>query len=439
MVTQSKRRRGANLASLRGPTAFGPETRRGSEQGEKSAEEGEKIQVSSVRECRSARDRQGAVGFGQGSQDSPGVATSSTLGGLSFLEASDFFSFFFFDGGRYIEKQLSSKKKKHEDDADKHLAQKIMQNKSYSMSQSADDEYEFYEEAPGRKRSKKNDVSREDKTNLTRRILTQKERCQFCFENPSRPKHLVVSIGNVTYMMLPPWEPHESSTRTIDQSVWEEIRNYKKCLLKMFSRQEKDAIFLETTIELSRQRRHCLIECIPVPSSIAKQAPLYFKKSRDYFRGASPVQIHGTLQPHLQKRRLGFAVVDTVSRKSCWPPIHWNKRPEVDSELRGRCRGGLAVAVRSLSASRKRQQAELRLYASVRVRPGGSRGNQVGRRRRALNGRKDDANPRRLKLPALDGPWLFGLRQRAAKCCRREGWSGGRSTGRDGLYRQRRD
>ncbi|KAK8968484.1 hypothetical protein KSP40_PGU021928 [Platanthera guangdongensis] len=198
---------------------------------------------------------------------------------------------------RYIEKQLSSKKKKHEDDADKHLAQKIMQNKSYSVPRSADDEYEFYEEAPGRKRSKKNDVSREDKTNLTRRILTQKERCQFCFENPSRPKHLVVSIGNVTYMMLPPWEPviqghccilplqHELSTRTIDQSVWEEIRNYKKCLLKMFSRQEKDVIFLETTIELSRQRRHCLIECIPVPSSIAKQAPLYFKKAIDEAEG----------------------------------------------------------------------------------------------------------------------------------------------------------
>lgn len=53
----------------------------------------------------------------------------------------------------------------------------------------------------------------------------------------------------------------------------------------MFSRQEKDVIFLETTIELSRQRRHCLIECIPVPSSIAKQAPLYFKKAIDEAEG----------------------------------------------------------------------------------------------------------------------------------------------------------
>ncbi|XP_020682415.1 CWF19-like protein 2 [Dendrobium catenatum] len=128
---------------------------------------------------------------------------------------------------------------------------------------------------------------------LPKRMLTQKVRCQFCYENQSRPKHLVISMGNVTYMTLPPWEPilqghccilplqHESATRTINTNVWEEIRNFKKCLLKMFSRQDKDVIFLETVIGLSRQRRHCLIECIPIPSQIAKQAPLYFKKAID--------------------------------------------------------------------------------------------------------------------------------------------------------------
>lgn len=194
---------------------------------------------------------------------------------------------------RFIEKQLSNERNKHEDDGDKNLAQKIMQNKRYSMSGNADDEYDFYEGAPSRKHNKKKAVKHEDKINLPKRILTQKERCQFCFENPSRPKHLVISIGNVTYMMLPPWEPvvqghccimplqHESATRTIDKNVWEEIRNFKKCLLKMFSRQDKDVIFLETVIGLSRQRRHCLIECIPIPSHIAKQAPLYFKKAID--------------------------------------------------------------------------------------------------------------------------------------------------------------
>lgn len=60
--------------------------------------------------------------------------------------------------------------------------------------------------------------------------------------------------------------------------MWEEIRNFKKCLIMMFAKQEKDVVFLETVMGLAQQRRHCLIECIPLPQEIAKQAPLYFKK-----------------------------------------------------------------------------------------------------------------------------------------------------------------
>lgn len=71
---------------------------------------------------------------------------------------------------------------------------------------------------------------------------------------------------------------HDSATRSVDNNVWEEIRNFKKCLITMFSRQEKDVVFLETVLGLSQQKRHCLIECIPLPCEIAKQAPLYFKK-----------------------------------------------------------------------------------------------------------------------------------------------------------------
>ncbi|WCJ34893.1 CwfJ-like family protein [Euphorbia peplus] len=187
---------------------------------------------------------------------------------------------------------ISTRRK--EDDADKNLAQKIMQNKQYSLSGRADDEYDF-EDGP-RKKSKKgagNDHKSSDVSVLGRRILTQQERCMFCFENPNRPKHLVVSIANFTYLMLPQSQPvvpghcciltmqHESSTRTVDNNVWEEIRNFKKCLIMMFAKQEKEVIFLETVMGLSKQRRHCLIECIPVPQEIAGGAPLYFKKAID--------------------------------------------------------------------------------------------------------------------------------------------------------------
>nr|GEV61397.1 hypothetical protein [Tanacetum cinerariifolium] len=45
--------------------------------------------------------------------------------------------------------------------------------------------------------------------------------------------------------------------------------------------QEKEVVFLETVMGLAKQSRHCMIECIPLPPEVAKQAPLYFKKAID--------------------------------------------------------------------------------------------------------------------------------------------------------------
>ncbi|GMH18850.1 hypothetical protein Nepgr_020691 [Nepenthes gracilis] len=196
---------------------------------------------------------------------------------------------------RYATKSMNMLRKKGEDDSDEHLAQRIMKNKQYSISGQADDEYDY--DVGQSKRSRKKGV-RDDKTlvakqNFTKRIITQQERCQYCFENPNRPKHLVVAIANFTYLMLPQRQPvvpghccilplqHESATRTVDDNVWEEIRNFKKCLIMMFAKQEKEMVFIETVVGLAQQRRHCLIECIPLPQETAKQAPLYFKKAID--------------------------------------------------------------------------------------------------------------------------------------------------------------
>eukprot|EP00252_Welwitschia_mirabilis_P013838 TRINITY_DN3053_c0_g1_i1.p1 TRINITY_DN3053_c0_g1~~TRINITY_DN3053_c0_g1_i1.p1 ORF type:complete len:554 (-),score=128.70 TRINITY_DN3053_c0_g1_i1:112-1773(-) len=187
-------------------------------------------------------------------------------------------------------------RKKTEDDVDAHLASRIISNRQYSSINQADDEYD-YEDIPGskvqNKRSKQRIKERDDSFNVQRHIVTQQERCNFCFDNPSRPKHLTVAIANFTYLMLPAWEPvvpghccilpmqHEASTRNLDDSEWEEVRNFKKCLLKMYAQEIKDVIFLETAMGFSQQRRHCLIDCIPVPSDIAKEAPLYFKQAID--------------------------------------------------------------------------------------------------------------------------------------------------------------
>ncbi|XP_052290206.1 uncharacterized protein LOC127899997 [Citrus sinensis] len=169
-----------------------------------------------------------------------------------------------------------------------------MHNKQYSISGRVDDEYDF-EEGPSQKSRKKrgaNDNKGAERA-IARCIMTQQERCLFCFENPNRPRHLVVAIANFTYLVLPQWESvvpghccilpvqHELATRTVDSHVWDEIRNFKKCLIMMFAKQEKELVFLETVMGLGQQRRHCLIECNPLPQKIAKQALVYFKKAID--------------------------------------------------------------------------------------------------------------------------------------------------------------
>lgn len=196
---------------------------------------------------------------------------------------------------RYVMHDLSARQKNKSEDADAHLAQKIVQSKKYTTYGQADDEYD-YDDGPRKKSRKKGGVENRqslETANHARRILTQQERCQFCFENPRRPKHLVVAIANFTYLSLPVWRPivpghcciltmqHETATRSLDDNVWEEFRNFKKCLIMMFAKQEKDLVFLETVISLARQKRHCLVECIPLPKEVAKQAPLYFKKAID--------------------------------------------------------------------------------------------------------------------------------------------------------------
>ncbi|KAL9687762.1 hypothetical protein QQ045_032169 [Rhodiola kirilowii] len=193
---------------------------------------------------------------------------------------------------RYIVLDKSLQGRKDESD-DMHLAQTIMQNKKFSVSGQADDEYD-YDGAPQRKSKKKGgDHNPAESTQFAQRIMTQQERCQFCFENPNRPKHLVLSIANYTYLMLPQRQPvvdghccivtmqHDSATRSVDNNVWDEIRNFKKCLIMMFGKQEKDVVFIETVMGLAQRRRHCLVECIPLPQDIARQAPLYFKKAID--------------------------------------------------------------------------------------------------------------------------------------------------------------
>ncbi|KAK1398451.1 Zinc finger CCCH domain-containing protein 59 [Heracleum sosnowskyi] len=186
----------------------------------------------------------------------------------------------------------TARQKKNDEDADLYFANAIIRNK-FSIDGLEDDACDHDDSS--RKKSRKGGSNHGSgvKTNFAHRILTQQERCQFCFENPTRPPNLIISIANFVYLMLPPWQPvvpghccilplhHEVSTRNVENNIWDEIRNFKKCLIRMFANQEKEVVFIETVMGLAHQQCHCLIECIPLPNAIAKQAPLYFKKAID--------------------------------------------------------------------------------------------------------------------------------------------------------------
>lgn len=99
-------------------------------------------------------------------------------------------------------------KRNKEDDTDLYLAKNIMQNKQYSMSGRADDEYDYeHARRTNQRKRESNDDKLSAKDIRPRHMATQEERCIFCFENPNRPKHLTVSIANYTYLMLPQWQP----------------------------------------------------------------------------------------------------------------------------------------------------------------------------------------------------------------------------------------
>lgn len=171
-----------------------------------------------------------------------------------------------------------------------------------------DDEYEFdaglefLESSKVSKRGRqhgqeKDELARKEKARQIREYKSTSrvlDRCKLCLGSNSRKKHLMVSVGTCAYLAIPekgrlipghccvmPTE-HIPSARVADENTWEEMRNFKKCVLQMFADKGSDCIFIETVLDVDPMTRsHAIVECIPVPKSVASKAPMYFKKAID--------------------------------------------------------------------------------------------------------------------------------------------------------------
>ncbi|KAJ7857614.1 CwfJ C-terminus 1-domain-containing protein-like protein [Mycena olivaceomarginata] len=109
-------------------------------------------------------------------------------------------------------------------------------------------------------------------------------------EDDSPPKCPVVAMGTRAYLACTTNEElvpghclivpiqHHLNMLEADDEVWDEVRNFMKCLMRMFAEEDKGVIFYETVISLKWQK-HTVIECVPLPWDHYEDIPQYFKES----------------------------------------------------------------------------------------------------------------------------------------------------------------
>ncbi|KAG8862405.1 hypothetical protein FRB96_001475 [Tulasnella sp. 330] len=143
----------------------------------------------------------------------------------------------------------------------------------------------------GRKKMRTDAMKRQFAINDYARTQKAMSTCQFCYgEDDSPPKAGVIAMGTRVYLTCTLFEElvqghcyivpiqHHMSMLEADDDVWDEVKNFMKCLMKMFADQDKGAIFYETVLNLKWQK-HTFIECVPVPLEIFHDQPAYFKES----------------------------------------------------------------------------------------------------------------------------------------------------------------
>jgi hypothetical protein len=204
------------------------------------------------------------------------------------------------------------------DDIDATMARNIAKSAKFKETDlDADAEYDWdagLDLADGRHKASKDarrrgsateEIAKKEKERQIReytKFQSALDRCTLCFTSKLRRKHLTLAIGTVAYLALPsrgrmvpghcqiiPAE-HIASTRSTDESTWTEIRNFKKCLLQMFTAQGMDVIFIETALGVGGNtsggggqdaHAHAVVDCIPVPQDVFAKAPMYFRKAVD--------------------------------------------------------------------------------------------------------------------------------------------------------------
>ncbi|KAF2866819.1 cell cycle control protein cwf19 [Massariosphaeria phaeospora] len=125
----------------------------------------------------------------------------------------------------------------------------------------------------------------------TNRIL---DSCPLCHHEdkspPQPPLAPLVSLATRVFLTLPT-EPevsdggavivpieHHTNLLECDDDEWDEIRNFMKCLTRMYHDQGRDVVFYENAANPGRQL-HAAMNAVPIPFDLGATAPAFFREA----------------------------------------------------------------------------------------------------------------------------------------------------------------
>ncbi|KAI0770353.1 CwfJ C-terminus 1-domain-containing protein-like protein [Fomes fomentarius] len=142
-----------------------------------------------------------------------------------------------------------------------------------------------------RKKMRADHMKRQFAINDYKKTMKVLATCPFCFgEDDSLPKAPIIAMGTRVYLsctlneelteghcLIIPISHHLSSLEG-DDDMWDEVRNFMKCLMRMFAEEDKGVVFYETVLSIKAQK-HTYIECVPLSWDQFELLPGYFKES----------------------------------------------------------------------------------------------------------------------------------------------------------------
>ncbi|RAR07686.1 cell cycle control protein cwf19 [Stemphylium lycopersici] len=118
--------------------------------------------------------------------------------------------------------------------------------------------------------------------------------CPLCHHEdkspPQPPVAPIVSLGTRVFLTLPT-EPeisaggavivpiqHRTNLLECDDDEWEELRNFMKCLTRMYHDQGRDVVFYENAAFPGR-KPHAALNAVPIPFELGETAPAFFREA----------------------------------------------------------------------------------------------------------------------------------------------------------------